>query len=136
VEASRLGNISELGDRYLRGPFVAGALAVIRYAKIHGTKRRPWLTALLARRPTKVAAIALANKIARMVLAMMVKGERYACAVNEIAPNNRRDVKVGRANSRAGRSGGRDKPTRAIAFLNASYWSGPDPRRALWPAVM
>lgn len=41
------------------------ALAVIRYAKIHGTSHRPWLTALLARRPTKVAAIALANKIAR-----------------------------------------------------------------------
>ena len=39
--------------------------AVIRYAKIHGTKHRPWLTALLARRPTKVAAMALANKITR-----------------------------------------------------------------------
>src|SRR5262245_14652441 len=73
----RLGGISKQGDRYLRGLFVAGALAVIRYAKIHGTKHRPWLTALLARRPTKVAAIALANKIARMVWAMMVKGERY-----------------------------------------------------------
>jgi transposase len=74
---NRLGNISKQGDRYLRGLFVAGALAVIRYAKIHGTKYRPWLTALLARRPSKVAAIALANKIARMVWAMMVKGERY-----------------------------------------------------------
>jgi transposase len=73
----RLGGISKQGDRYLRGLFVAGALAVIRYAKIHGTKHRPWLTALLARRPTKVAAIALANKIARMVWAMMAKGERY-----------------------------------------------------------
>src|SRR5450830_1541759 len=62
---------------YLRSLFVAGALAVLRYAKIHGTKRRPWLTALLARRPTKVAAIALASKIARMVWAMMVRGERY-----------------------------------------------------------
>jgi len=40
---------------------VIGALAVIRYAKIHGTKHRPWLSALLVRRPTKVAAIALAN---------------------------------------------------------------------------
>src|SRR6188474_2385110 len=50
---------------------------VIRYAKIHGVKHRPWLTALLARRPTKVAAIALANKIARMAWAMMAKGERY-----------------------------------------------------------
>src|SRR5262249_30502941 len=50
---------------------------VIRYAKIHGTAHRPWLTALLALRPTKVAAIALANKIARMAWAMMIKGERY-----------------------------------------------------------
>jgi len=73
----RLGGISKQGDRYLRSLFMAGALAVIRYAKIHGTKHRPWLTALLARRPTKVAAIALANKIARMVWAMMARGERY-----------------------------------------------------------
>jgi transposase len=65
------------GDRYLRNLFMAGALAVIRYAKIHGTKPRPWLTALLARRPTKVAAIALADKLARMAWAMMTKGERY-----------------------------------------------------------
>jgi transposase len=73
----KLGSISKQGDRYLRGLFTAGALAVIRYAKIHGTKHRPWLTALLARRPTKVVAIALANKLARMAWAMMAKGERY-----------------------------------------------------------
>jgi transposase len=73
----KLGSISKQGDRYLRSLFTAGALAVIRYAKIHGTQHRPWLTALLARRPTKVAAIALANKIARMVWAVMAKGERY-----------------------------------------------------------
>jgi transposase len=73
----RLGNISKRGDRYLRSLFTTGALAVIRYAKIHGTRHRPWLTALLTRRPTKVAAIALANKIARMAWAMMAKGERY-----------------------------------------------------------
>ena len=73
----RLGNISKRGDRYLRSLFTTGALAVIRYAKIHGTRHRPWLTALLTRRPTKVAAIALANKIARMAWAMMTRGERY-----------------------------------------------------------
>jgi transposase len=73
----KLGSISKQGDRYLRSPFTAGELAVIRYAKIHGTKHRPWLTALLARRPKKVAAIALANKFARMAWAMMAKGESY-----------------------------------------------------------
>jgi transposase len=74
---NKLGGISKQGDRYLRCLFVAGALAVIRYAKIHGGKHRPWLAALLARKPTKVAAIALANKLARMAWAMMAKGERY-----------------------------------------------------------
>ena len=73
----KLGSISKQGDRYLRSLFTTGALAVIRYAKIHGTQHRPWLTALLARRPTKVAAIALANKLARMAWAMMAKNECY-----------------------------------------------------------
>jgi hypothetical protein len=53
--------------------FTAGALAMIRYANLHGTEHRPWLTGLWARRPSKVAAIALANKFARI----MTKGERY-----------------------------------------------------------
>ncbi|WP_420737715.1 IS110 family transposase [Bradyrhizobium japonicum] len=73
----KLGSISKQGDRYLRSLFTAGALAVIRYAKIHGTGHRRWLTALLARRPTKVAAIALANKLARMAWAMMARNECY-----------------------------------------------------------
>jgi transposase len=73
----RLGNISKRGDRYLRSLFTIGALAVIRYAQIHGTKHRPWLAALLARRPAKVAAIALANKLARMAWAVMAKSARY-----------------------------------------------------------
>jgi len=73
----KLGSISKQGDRYLRSLFAAGALAVIRYAKVHGSKRHPWLTTLLARRPTKVVAIALANKIARMAWALMARGDRY-----------------------------------------------------------
>jgi transposase len=74
---NELGSISKQGDRYLQVLFVAGALAVIRYAKLHGTKHRPWLTTLLTRRPTKVAAIALANKLARMAWVMMATGARY-----------------------------------------------------------
>jgi transposase len=72
----RLGSITKQGNRYLRWLLVAGAMAVIRYARQHGTKR-PWLIRIMDRRPTKVAAVALANKIARMAWAIMVHGERY-----------------------------------------------------------
>jgi transposase len=72
----RLGGITKQGDRYLRQLLVVGAVAVIRYAQRHGA-RRPWLVRLLARRTPKVAAVALANKNARMVWAIMTSGERY-----------------------------------------------------------
>jgi Transposase IS116/IS110/IS902 family len=80
----RLGSISKQGDRYLRSLFVAGALAVIRYAKIHGTKYRPWVAALLARRLAKVAAIALANELARMGWAMMARGTGQCLGAVEV----------------------------------------------------
>ena len=65
----RLGHISKAGNRYLRMLLVVGALSVIRRAKQVGYTRRPWLTKLLQRRSTKIAAIALANKIARAMMA-------------------------------------------------------------------
>ncbi len=73
----RLGKISKAGNRYLRRLLVVGALSVIKQAKRTDSRRRPWLDALLARRSTKVAAIALANKIARIAWAIMVRGTRY-----------------------------------------------------------
>ena len=72
----RLGGISKQGNRYLRWLLVAGAMAVIRYARRHGTKRL-WLARIMERRPIKVAAVVLANKIARMAWAIMVSGERF-----------------------------------------------------------
>jgi transposase len=70
----RLGSICKAGHRYLRQMLVVGAMAVIRYAS---ATRRPWLAQLLARRKAKVAAVALANKTARTVWAMMMTGEHY-----------------------------------------------------------
>jgi transposase len=72
----RLGGISKQGNRYLRWLLVTGAMAVIRYARQHGTKRL-WLAQIMDRRPIRVAAVALANKIARMAWAMMVRSERF-----------------------------------------------------------
>ncbi len=73
----RLGKISKAGNRYLRKLLVVGARSVIRRAKQIDCKRRPWLAALLERRSSKVAAIALANKNARTAWAIMVRGTRY-----------------------------------------------------------
>jgi transposase len=64
---------------------VVGALSVIRRAKQVGYTRRAWLAELMARRPAKVAAIALANKIARIAWALMVKGTCYREPVPQAA---------------------------------------------------
>src|SRR3954464_13604585 len=77
LRTDRAAMTDKRGDRYLRSLFTTGALADSGYAKIHGAGHRPWLTSLLARRPTKVAAIALANKLARMAWAIMTKGQLY-----------------------------------------------------------
>jgi transposase len=72
----KLGPISKQGDRYLRRILVVGAHSVLRRAK-HDPERYPWLTQLLARRPFKVVAIALANKVARVAWALLARGGTY-----------------------------------------------------------
>jgi transposase len=72
----KLGPISKQGDRYLRRILVLGAHSVLRRAK-QSPEKYPWLTQLLARRPFKVVAVALANKMARIAWALLAKGGRY-----------------------------------------------------------
>jgi len=73
----RLGRITKKGNPQLRRLLVAGAMSMIIRARQLGFTRHPWLVRLLERKPTKVAAIALANKIGRMIWALMVKRERF-----------------------------------------------------------
>ena len=73
----RLGRISKQGDQYLRWLLVAGAMSVIRHAKRRGTTNHPWLADIIARKPLKVAAVALANKIARIAWVLMRRGGVY-----------------------------------------------------------
>jgi transposase len=72
----RPGRISKQGDRMLRALFITGASAHLRHQKARGISD-PWLRELVARRPYKVAMVALAAKTARIIWAMMVKGEAY-----------------------------------------------------------
>jgi len=72
---SRQGRISRQGDESLRKLLVLGAATVIQFAK--PGRASAWLIDLLARRPRKLAAVALANKMARILWAMMVSGELY-----------------------------------------------------------
>jgi transposase len=74
----RMGGISRAGNERLRALLVSGAMAVIRASEWAGSKlATEWLLKLLARRPKKVVAVALANKMARMIWAMMATGEAY-----------------------------------------------------------
>ena len=73
----RLGGISRQGNERLRQLLVVGAMAVIRQAKPGSKTASPWLLKLLERRPRKLAAVALANKMARTVWAMMTSGETW-----------------------------------------------------------
>jgi transposase len=73
----RLGVITRAGDEGLRSVLVVGATAVIQQAR-RGGRASPWLAELLKRKSPKLAAVALANKTARIAWKMMVTGENYA----------------------------------------------------------
>jgi len=73
----RLGRISKMGNRYLRKLLVVGAHAVLHHRAGHTDPLRQWATKLMETKPFKLVAVALANKLARIVFAIMTSGERY-----------------------------------------------------------
>src|SRR6202453_2208056 len=98
----RLGVITRDGDEGLRSVLVAGATAGIQEAQ-RRRKAWPWLAELLKRKPPKLAAVALANKTARIAWKMMVTGETYtaksAADAASAGAASRRDRHGGQINS-------------------------------------
>jgi len=73
----RLGGISKMGQRDLRRLLIVGAMAVVRWAVRHGAPEGSWLARMLARKPRKLVAVALANKNARIIWALLARGDAY-----------------------------------------------------------
>ena len=98
----RLGSISKQGDRYLRSLFMAGALAVIRYARIHGSRHRPVAHGIVGAaaeqdRRHRTRQQDCADGLGHDDQGRTLQGAHRACGVNKIASDIRRDVTVGRA---------------------------------------
>lgn len=84
---ARLGRISKMGDGYLRKLLVVGATSVIRRAATGGSATSAWVRSLLARKPARLATVAMANKTARIAWAVLARGEVYRAPAMEAAIN-------------------------------------------------
>ena len=73
----RLGRITRMGDKYLRKLLIVGMTSLVRRAKYQPDRVDPRLADLLARKPVRVVTVAMANKTARIVWAIMTRGETY-----------------------------------------------------------
>jgi transposase len=77
----KLGETSKRGERTLRRLLIIGASAVVRWAARKGAPVGSWLKRMLARKPRMLVAVALANKMARIVWALLRKGETYRASI-------------------------------------------------------
>ena len=73
----RLGGISKRGDKYLRTLLIHGSRSVLKHCQSKTDKRSDWLSQLMCRRNKNIATVALANKNARIIWAILSKGEQY-----------------------------------------------------------
>lgn len=72
-----MGHISKMGDQYIRRLLVLGMTSRIRSIKLEPERFDPWFADILARKPSRVAAVAMANKTARMIWAVLIRNEPY-----------------------------------------------------------
>ncbi len=77
MNSKEIAAISKKGDGYLRKLLVIGATSVIRRSRTGTLAAAPWIQSLLERRPARVVTVAMANKTARIVWAMLARGEVY-----------------------------------------------------------
>ena len=145
----RLGVITRAGDDYLRSLLVAGATSVIKQVLAGKRQPSPWLAALLGRKPVKLAAVALANKSARVAWKLMISGDYYDPSryhAGEAAELGAREVRAparrtgpGRAprsSAAASRSASAaSHPRKPLWRTHEQFWRESNPRFALRPAL-
>ena len=108
---NRLGRISKRGDGYLRRLLVHGARIVLFWSRRKKETRPDWLEALLARRPTNVVLVAMANKTARVVWAMLTRNETFQPDRQAVAKTTSRPTKNCEGdNDLMAKQGDRDRP--------------------------
>ena len=73
----KLGRISKMGDQYIRGLLFLGMTSRIRAIRTKPEKFDPWFADILSRKPSRLAAVAMANKTARMIWAVLTRNEPY-----------------------------------------------------------
>ena len=72
-----MGHISKMGDQYIRRLLVLGMTSRIKSIKAEPERFDPWFADILSRKPSRVAAVAMANKTARMIWAVLTRDEPY-----------------------------------------------------------
>ena len=73
----RLGRITKMGDRYLRRLLITGMTSRVRQVKRYPDRSDPWTDSILARKPTRLATVAMANKTARIIWAVLTRNKRF-----------------------------------------------------------
>lgn len=77
----KLGRIPKMSDRYLRKLLVVGATSVVRRARTADTTAANWVRGMLERKPARLVTVAMANKTARIIWAVLARGETYRSPV-------------------------------------------------------